>query len=142
MGTNYYALRGEDTVCSHCLGTGKETVHTHIGKSSGGWTFSFHAARDYDLYPNTWGSDRPEPRKIESYFEWLEYLALPGIKIINEYGEEVSLADFKDLVESKKDETHNHTLVMRNDPQYKGTRYDTECFLDAEGNSFSKGEFS
>ncbi len=109
MGTNYYA---REEICKECGHAKKET---HIGKSSWGWTFGFHALDD-----------------IRSYKEWLMFLEQKDVKIFDEYNEEISLKDFKELVESKKKEKYNHT---KEHP-------DEEHYLDAEGNSFGTGEFS
>jgi len=139
MGTNFYAIRfNKENKCRHCLGTGFETIHTHIGKASGGWTFGFHAATTYDLDPENGGTSLMKP--IESYPEWISYLEQPGIKIINEYGDEVTLDEFKALVESKKNEKMNHTAYVKGDHRY--TLHAEDTFYDADGNSFTRNEFS
>lgn len=108
MGTNYYAREG---ICKECGHAKKET---HIGKSSGGWTFSFHASEE-----------------MRSAKLWYMFLNQKDVKIFDEYDEEISLEEFKKLVESKRNEKHNHAR-----------EYPKGCFLDSEGNSFHKGEFS
>jgi len=108
MGTNYYA---REKICKECGCAKKET---HIGKSSFGWTFSFCATDE-----------------IRSFKEWVAFLKQDGIKICDEYGEDISLKDFIKLVNSKKNEKHNHAK-----------EYPEGSFLDPEGNSMSEGEFS
>ena len=109
MGTNYYA-RVEP--CKTC-GVPKQEIH--IGKSSAGWTFTFHATED-----------------IRSYKDWLKFLSSKEIRIFDEYDREVSLKKFKDLVESKRNEEHNHAK------EYSGGG----SYVDNEGNSMSPHDFS
>jgi len=116
MGTNYYA---RINCCEHC---DRPEKIIHIGKSSAGWTFSFHATDE-----------------IRSWLEWKEFLDKPNVRIFNECNEEISFEDFEKLVESKKSEPNNHVLYcreMRESDSYLQTQ-----FLDEEGNSFSEGEF-
>lgn len=107
MGTNYYA---REKICKCCGHAKKET---HIGKSSAGWTFSFHSTDE-----------------IRSFREWIDFLTQDDVKIFDEYEKETSLKDFIKLVNSKKNEKHNHAK-----------EYPEGSFLDPEGNSMSKGEF-
>lgn len=120
MGTNYYVATN---FCEHCKRFDRDK---HIGKSSGGWTFSFRGYRaDWDM------------PKIETYEHWL--LALQGERICDEYGEEISLADFQAMVESKKNEKFNHTIYCRREhPRHA----EQDCWLDPEGHSFDAAEFS
>ena len=141
MGTNYYAFKHGEGPCHHCLGTGIETVKTHIGKSSYGWTFGFHAAASYDLNPDYYWT-ATATKSIDCYADWLAYLSAPGVFIVNEYGEPLTLDDFKKLVESKANSSSNHTTYVKKDPRYAGTKHDSDTYLDQEGHSFSKGEFS
>ena len=108
MGCNYYA---RSNTCKYC-GHSKESIH--IGKSSWGWTFSFHSIDD-----------------IKSYKDWIKFLSQEGVKIYDEYQEEVSLLSFKKLVKLKVNEKNNHAK-----------QYPKNCFLDKEGHSFDIGEFS
>jgi len=110
MGTNYYARYN---ICEFC----GRYDELHIGKSSAGWTFIFQAQEDEIT--------------IKSYKEWIEFLLGEEIKIFDEYGDELTIVDFKDIIENKKKEKHNHTK-----------EYPEGHFLDEEGNSFSEGEFS
>lgn len=118
MGTNYYQLTDR---CEHC----HRSKQRHIGKSSGGWTFSFHAI--------------PE-EGIESYADWLRELELqPHIE--DEYGQPVTLEEFKQVVESKRNAENNHTTYCMNSI-YDRAYARENCYLDPEGHSFSRGEFS
>ena len=109
VGTNYYARPCK--ICGHS----KQVIH--IGKSSAGWTFTFHATDE-----------------IKSYVQWLWFLQKDGVKIFDEYDKEISLKKFRKMVKEKRDAPHNHAKEC-NDP------YD-HSFLDDEENSFSEGEFS
>ncbi len=112
MGTNYYARTNPCKLCGHS----KQVIH--IGKSSAGWTFTFHATDE-----------------IKSYVQWLFFLQQEGVKIFDEYDEKISLKDFRNMVKKKRDAPHNHSKECGNDP------YD-HSFLDDEDNSFSEGAFS
>ena len=105
MGTNYYH---RTNTCPRCGRYDEQ----HIGKSSGGWSFSFQ------------GTD-----SIRSYSDWLQILEGNG-KIFTEYGEEVTLEDFKELVNYKSG-GKNHAKL-----------YPDDSWLDNEGHSFSSYEFS
>lgn len=111
MGTNYYVA---PKPCSHC-GNSPEPIH--IGKSSAGWTFTFHAVEG-----------------ISSFEDWKEYLA--DKIIVDEYWREISLQDFIQLVESKKGEKFNHAIETTRECVCD------ESFLDPEGHAFSPYEFS
>ncbi len=112
MGTNFYVRINP---CKTC-GESKEVIH--IGKSSMGWTFTFHATDE-----------------ITSYKQWLEVLSNKDVKIFDEYDREVSLKSFKELVESKTNEKYNHAIECADDI------YD-KSYLDEDGHSMSEGEFS
>lgn len=122
MGTNYYH---RINICETC---GRYDEH-HIGKSSGGWTFSFHGQRDDD-------PDGLLGGKVVSIGDWRQRLKFGPI--FDEYGRHVDTEDFWELVEKKKD-GKNHTEYCRKEhPRF----YIQTCWLDDEGNSFSEGEFS
>jgi hypothetical protein len=118
MGTNYYHER---ELCDKCHNSERE----HIGKSSAGWTFSFHATET-----------------IRSYRDWIAELETGG-RIVDEYGDEISLDDFKLMVERK-------TLPWGKDGRpplvhaIEAQKHDwgQHNFRDPEGHSFSEGEFS
>jgi len=82
MGTNYYAFSDP---CSHC---GRSDGRVHIGKSSIGWQFLFAPL------------DRANGEGIYSWKAWKLYLA--DKRIVNEYGDAVSLAELVDIVENKQ----------------------------------------
>ncbi len=107
MGTNYYA---REEICNRCGHAKKES---HIGKSSAGWTFSFHALDD-----------------IKSANEWFMFLSQKDVKIFDEYDIEVSYTDFVDLVLSKKKEKYSHAI-----------EHPEGNFVDKHGYSFTEGEF-
>ena len=109
MGTNYYVV---ENICECC---NRYDEKIHIGKSSHGWTFSFHSTFD-----------------CKSLTQWLEYLA--DKTIYNEYEEEITYDEFTQLVLSKRIEKNNHAIVC------KDNEYD-KSFLDNEGNSFTEGYF-
>ena len=99
MGTNYYT-KTED---------GEEL---HIGKSSCGWTFSFHATDT-----------------IKSYRQWLRYLKYN--QIYDECGEDIALKDFQRLIESKRNNKYSHARAC-----------DDGSFTDEDGNSMTPDDFS
>ena len=99
---------------THYAKVGKEQIH--IGKSSYGWTFCFHATDT-----------------IKSYKEWLIFLINNDAKIIDEYDKEVHLSEFAVLVDSKRDAKRNHAREFS---------HDDGSYLDPDGNSMSPGEFS
>lgn len=110
MGTNYYA---RSKICS-CCGRYEEI---HIGKSSSGWTFGFHATD-----------------KITSCKAWFEFLSQKGVEIYDEYGENISLEMFKKIVlEKQKHIYDNHSEI------YKGQDGN---YLDDEGYSMTTCNFS
>jgi len=107
MGTNYYY---EEKVCKTCKHAKKTS---HIGKSSGGWTFSFYCEHG----GTTWK-------------EWQVLLQENGGRIVDEYGDEISFKDFKEVVEDRGDDLLNHAI-----------EHPTNCYTDAEGYSFCTTEF-
>src|ERR1700734_3780448 len=124
MGMNYYLLKD---VCGKC---GKPNEKLHIGKSSGGWTFSFHG------YRNKW-----DDYHLTTWHQWQEFLRKEldcRTQIQNEDGNKIALEDFIKLVEGKKSEKLNHTTYCLNTPMHRQHGLDS-CWLDDEGNSFSEG---
>jgi len=92
----------------------------HIGKSSMGWKFTFHATDE-----------------IRSFKQWKEKISDDkNYEILDEYGDGISDRIFYSLVDQKqKDESKDHFHDV--------TRLSTdECFLDDEGFIFCTGEFS
>ncbi len=126
MGDNYYLHEG---ICKCCKASKKQT---HIGKSSGGWTFSFRG------YRSEW--DDP---KIESYKMWLVLIEAAtengDAEIRDEYGDTINVEDFKKMVKAKENAKMNHTTYCEEKHPEHAAR---DCWLDEEGHSFSGGEFS
>lgn len=93
MGTNYYVHTGPcETPCAHC----KAPEAIHLGKSSGGWSFTFRA------YPVWDGADRSEIGPVVSdYASWLKLLDLGEIR--DEYDRAVSRDELLSLIEGKRD---------------------------------------
>jgi hypothetical protein len=138
MGTNYYIQQKTTLTEEKVLTKFKVALpQIHIGKASGGWSFTFHGVDKYELQD----MDVEEVASIESYKDWLKVLEVDKYDIINEYGELSSVSDFKELVESKRGAEFNHTTECLKDS--RDSEYAEEhCWLDEEGNSFTKGEFS
>ncbi len=114
MGTNYYTKTEK---CSTC---GNKPEGIHLGKSSGGWQFSFqyNGGRYY--------------KNVAEMREWLK-----DKNIENEYGEEVPYKDFWAMVEEKqKIEFKNHAEYMQREYPQSGMEY----IID--GYSFSDCVFS
>lgn len=128
MGTNYYVRRH---ICPYC---GKYE-ELHIGKSSAGWQFSFH------------GYEKQELRKIGLNMEIKDFVTWEKIlkkeKIFNEYKEEISFEDFIKLIKTKRNEKLNHTIYCRNSENERTRKHGIdECWLDSEGYSFQRNDFS
>lgn len=124
MGTNYYA---NIKPCKCCK---KPEKQLHIGKSSFGWTFTFHAVDEYESIDN---------KPIDSWKRWKEVLSVTDITITDEYDNDVSFDDFCKLVDSKKTERNNHVVYCRQ----KGRNYViNKDFMDEEGNAFTGEVFS
>lgn len=116
MSTNYYWYA--EPTCSHC---GREYPNRkHIGKSAGGWTFSFRGYRE------PWS----DPMLV-SEDDWRRLIALPGSEIKDEYGRLVTVDGFWQMVDEKRSSPHNHAR-----------EYPHESWVDHKGNSFSSGEWS
>lgn len=82
MGTNYY-LEPK----APCDGCGRSFERLHIGKSSAGWCFSLHIDPD---------------EGINSLADWESKWSAPGARIINEYGEVISIEDMKQTIINRK----------------------------------------
>lgn len=59
-----------------------------------------------------------------------------GGEIYDEYGDRLTLEEFKQLVEIKKGAPNNHTIYCRTHHP------DEDSWLDNEGHSFTNGGFS
>lgn len=75
MGTNYYWHEKHE--CETC---GRPYEPKHIGKSSMGWVFALH------VYPEN---------GIADIDDWERLWAMPGSKILDEYGREVTVAEMR-----------------------------------------------
>jgi hypothetical protein len=122
MGTNYYWHVKPCPTCAH------PENKCHIGKSSYGWSFTFHALD---------ASESPIGRPVVCANDWREVFKGEG-KIVDEYGEEHTKEAFWAMVERKKDGL-NHSKEMEKDCRYMSV---SPNWCDDEGNSFSEGYFS
>jgi hypothetical protein len=112
MGTNYYA---HIDTCERCK---RPWAVVHLGKSSGGWRFTFNL------------NGREHYYDVPSMKQWLK-----GKRIFDEYEEEVSHDDFWNLVEAKQ----SAELPDPNRPGYNHAGDD----IDIGGYNFiDVGEFS
>lgn len=124
MGTNYFMMHDR---CAHC---GREE-RMHIGKKSAGWRFSF---RGHD--------------NIRSWVDWMRELSRSDVLIRNEHGDVVSLEQFIKVVESSKEEPHDHIDYCINSSEQSDRDYiwrkllDNTAWHDNENFSFSATEFS
>lgn len=120
MGTNYYWIENKCSSCGHAKGK------WHIGKSSGGWAFTFQSLSKWDS---------PTGYPISSTACWRDVFKRDG-SIEDEYGESKSLVDFWAMVEAKK-KGRQHAEEAK-----KGPYSDDSCYVDSEGNSFVEASFS
>jgi len=80
--------------------------------------------------------------------QWQEVLSAEGVTIHDEYDSVITLVTLRAIVHGKRDETKNHTTYMRTEYTYPGAspralaELRNGVFLDAEGHSFSWGDFS
>ena len=125
MGTNYYWHVDTCKTCGHSKGK------YHIGKSSGGWTFSFQALSDFDS---------PDKKPIRSVKDWKRAMRSTDGEIVDEYGQKMSTKEFWEMVRRKKKQpgARVHATYVHNERSY----FAAYCWLDDEGNSFSEGHFS
>jgi hypothetical protein len=84
MGTNYYTKTQKCPTCGH------KPEGIHLGKSSGGWVFSFqyNGGRYY--------------KNVEEMKLWLK-----AKRIVNEYGENVTQKEFWEMIEEKQKNKDN-----------------------------------
>lgn len=106
MGTNYYM---KFNLCDKC----GRFDEIHLGKASCGWRFMLQY--NDGKYYKTWKEMK----------EWLKDQIEKGAVIRNEYGEEVSLDEFIEIVESKRHEPIDEYFD----------------FIDEDGYRFDNGEF-
>lgn len=104
MGTNYYAVKNKPTV----------RPPLHIGKSSWGWRFNFHACDEFHTFPQ--------------FRKWLDDHVKTGEYVLmDEYDEVVTVEDLLSLIESKQSN--------KNPDNFRYSR-------NVDGYRFSEGEFS
>jgi hypothetical protein len=151
MGTNYYfkAKAGELAQCGEI----------HIGKSSGGWAFSFQAYEEEggerELATSYQGALRVKvtiPRLvIKSWAEWQAFLHATAGVIVDEYGSEISLDEFEELVRSLSPgqtwgeggpRLLNHVDHLVENQHRYGKVDPKRDWKDAQGFSFCAAEFS
>jgi len=142
MGTNYYIRYN---LCNCC----NRYDEIHIGKSSAGWQFSFHAVDDSDIKmalfdPKDMLDDTDRHLIISSFQDWKSFIEkyvikYKAAKIYNEYDELQDPIEFFKLIEAKRKEENNQAkYVMKSESSY---RYRGD-YVDDEGYSFSPGDFS
>lgn len=108
MGTNYYAVAPGNK-------------HIHLGKSSHGWKFLAKA--------------EPEWIRDESLRIWIERV-ITAPRIVDEYSDIISKAEFLAFVFGKQGETTSHT-------EYIAEHYPNLLdYWDCNGVNFTSGEFS
>jgi len=126
MGTNYYVAKNV------CLCCNRYDEEYHIGKSSGGWAFTFQGYK----YEN-----------LTSWKLWKEFLKNRTIK--NEYGDAISYEDFVTMIETVKSPNFvredgrknlSHNEMGKSDPRpWFNPEYDWD---DEDGYSFTSKNFS
>jgi hypothetical protein len=160
MSTNFNWTPAADSPLA-CFG------ELHIGKRSGGWSFSFQAydfegCKAHDKWlevGSNLGIKVPVPElpslSLKSFEDWKVLLTQPGSTIIDEYGTTVSADDFLNEVQ-----THLHPLKGKWGPKgqqrpllnqvdelmkLSDSGYSFDSFRDwkdSEGYSFSLNDFS
>lgn len=126
MGTNYYVAK------NHCDCCNRYDEEYHIGKSSGGWAFSFQG------YP---------AERLTSWKAWKEFLK--NQTIMDEYGERINYESFVVMIETYKSPNYvnengrknlQHNEVGKKDKYpWFNPDYDWD---DDDGYSFTTREFS
>lgn len=134
MGTNYYVQKAirpskieeiKNLVTPENLYNGKlqeainEFEEIHIGKSSCGWQFCFDH-NDWKYYDKT----------KESINKFISDEILKGGKFIDEYGDSITLKDFWDMVESKKDGFNLKSAYEQELKEYREYQIDPDKFKD------------
>lgn len=129
MGTNYYVAS------NHCECCHRYDEEYHIGKSSGGWAFSFHGYR---------------AERLVSWKQWKEFLK--DKIIMDEYHKRIDYDWFVQYIEGqkspdfvngsgRKNQIHNDEARIPSKHGYTwfNPNYDWD---DEDGYSFSEREFS
>ena len=132
MGTNYYLKPAPCETCGH------SDYKKHIGKSSFGWQFHFRSYCD---------------NSILCYSDWLREFEDTRKVIVNEYGDLITVEQFKKLVEEKKDGINHYNVscgypVTEKEIEYCKQRQvyasyysPIHCWKDSEGHTFTGVEF-
>lgn len=122
MGTNYYLVNNECECCD------RYDRVIHLGKSSGGWSFTFRG------YRGSWSYDYEAPLDVDNFTEWkalIEKRMEQGCRIRDEYGKVTELAELLALIASKR-KGWNHAK------RHPGPN----DWVDEFGNSFTSTDFS
>ena len=123
MGTNYYVAKN---LCECCE---RYDTEYHIGKSSGGWAFTFQGY--------SWN-------KLTSWKQWKEFLK--NEIIMDEYGERIEYEWFVHMVETFKSPNYvneNGRKNLTHNKEGKSPWFNAEYDWDDEdGYSFTSKEFS
>ncbi len=81
MGTNFYLIDEDSNKPCKCCGHLVSPLH--IGKSSAGWAFALHVI--------------PE-KGVTTLEDWRRLWSLPGKRILDEYGNEISPKFMEDII--------------------------------------------
>lgn len=124
MGTNYYVAS------NYCECCDRYDEEYHIGKSSGGWAFSFRGYRS---------------ERLVSWKQWKEFLK--NRTIMDEYRERIDYDWFVQFIENEKSpnfvNSYGYKNLIHNEEKNRYTWFDPEYDWDDEdGYSFSAREFS
>ena len=120
MGTNYYFRKHIGEKCCHC-GRGDEYKELHVGKSSAGWKFLFNPLHD----------------EFKSFKDWKKTLDASPNRLFGEYGRNVSLEKFYELVESKQNGWDIKDYRKEYPSHVSGSDLDSE-YYDKEGYRIAK----
>ena len=122
MSTNFFA-RSLD--CSNA-------EELHIGKCSLGWDFLFRA------YPD---------RGLISSIAWYNFLCLPDVQIVSEYGDVCTLEEFWEYAVRRREEggireiTHVHVEAWRQERGRLAAIFASRQWTDELGRPFADYEF-
>lgn len=133
MSTNYYA---HINICPHC---NRPEFILHIGKYSGGWSFTF---RGYEEHIKEY--DGCKFSEIKSEKDWRKLLSKEKTVILDEYDNRIEKGDFWALVEEAKTSEYNHAkMILESHPMMgnNSEEYKERNWIDEEGNSFTDIEF-
>ena len=117
--TNYYLLK---EYCPHC----ERGNQIHIGHTGKAFVFRGYRQNDYD---------NPDIDPIESYTDWMRFIAYCEWPIVNEYGEHVTIDEFKKVVDKNTD--NQIEWIRKNKPELL-----SEYWYDKDGYCFCGRQFS